>query len=192
MALVLWRLAINKHFKIILAVSIAVVLAWTFTTTLFSSWLCMSNGSTSYVSSATCTRMGLFRTVSNIFIDYFYALLPIPIVRRAKMNTRTKVVVCILLGLGMFASAATIAKLVIIIRLSNAGRSEQEILHYQLLIWADVELGLAIFCASAAALRPLLRRNTLIWGSDATEDSHTYAVGSQIPVSMESIEDRRA
>lgn len=80
----------------------AVVLAWTFTTTLFASWLCLSDGSASYASSATCTSMGLFRTISNIFIDYFYALLPIPIVRRAKMNTQTKVSVCILLGLGMW------------------------------------------------------------------------------------------
>ncbi|POS81016.1 hypothetical protein DHEL01_v200589 [Diaporthe helianthi] len=190
-ALVLWRLAINKHYKIILAASIAVVLAWTFTTTLFSSWLCLSNGSTSYVSSSTCTTMGLFRTISNIFIDYFYALLPIPIVRNAKMNTQTKVSVCILLGLGLFASAATIAKLVIIVRLSTAEKREQEILHYQLLIWADVELGLAIFCASAAALRPLLRRNAMIWGSATTDDSHTYAVTSQVPVSLSSIEERR-
>lgn len=30
-------------------------------------------------------------------------------------------------------------------------------MHYQLLIWADAELGLAIFCSSVAALRPLLR-----------------------------------
>lgn len=101
MGLVLWRLAINKRYKVILAVSIAVVLAWTFTTTLFSSWLCLTNGSTSYVSNSTCTAVGLFRTISNIFIDYFYALLPIPIVKKAKMNTQTKISVCILLGLGM-------------------------------------------------------------------------------------------
>lgn len=30
-------------------------------------------------------------------------------------------------------------------------------LHYQLLIWADAEVGLAIFCSSVAALRPLMR-----------------------------------
>ena len=97
----LCRLAINKRFKVILAASIAVVLAWTFTSTLFSSWLCLTNGSTSYVSNSTCTAMGLFRTISNIFIDYFYALLPIPIVRKANMNTQTKMIVCMLLGLGM-------------------------------------------------------------------------------------------
>lgn len=58
-------------------------------------------------------------------------------------------------------------------RLSTENKESQEILHYQLLIWADVELGLAIFCASAAALRPLLRRFPMIWGSENTGCSHT-------------------
>lgn len=58
-------------------------------------------------------------------------------------------------------------------RLSTEDKESQEILHYQLLIWADVELGLAIFCASAAALRPLLRRFPGIWGSATTGCSHT-------------------
>lgn len=57
--------------------------------------------------------------------------------------------------------------------LSKVDKEAQEILHYQLLIWADVELGLAIFCASAAALRPLLRRFPMIWGSANTGTSHT-------------------
>jgi hypothetical protein len=72
------------------------------------------------------------------------------------------------------ASAATIAKLVIIVRLSTADKKTEEILHYQLLIWADVELGLAIFCATAAALRPLLRRSSpIIWGTGDIEQSHS-------------------
>lgn len=29
-------------------------------------------------------------------------------------------------------------------------------MHYELLLWADIELGMALFAASAAALRPLL------------------------------------
>lgn len=99
-ALVLYRLAINKRFQVIIVASMAVVIVWTFTTTLFSSWLCITNGTTSYLSSSTCTAVGLFRTISNVFIDYFYALLPIFIVKRAKMNTQMKVSVCILLGLG--------------------------------------------------------------------------------------------
>lgn len=56
------------------------------------------------------------------------------------------------------ASAATIAKLVILVRLlSTPTGYQQDWLHYQLLIWADAELGLAIFCSSIAALRPLIR-----------------------------------
>ncbi|KAG8159845.1 hypothetical protein KVR01_010482 [Diaporthe batatas] len=196
-ALVLWRLAVTRRFRLVLAVSVAVVLAWTFTTTLFAAWLCTTDtGSASYVSSATCTAVGLFRTVSNIFIDYFYALVPIPIVRGARMDARTKVVVCVLLGLGLFASAATIAKLVIIVQLSTADRGAQQPLHHQLLIWADVELGLAVFCASAAALRPLLNRSPLVWGTPtaATGDSsHTYVASPRVPpaVSLVSLEDRR-
>ena len=100
-ALVLYRLAINRRFKVILAASIAVVIVWTFATTLFSSWLCVTHGATSYLSNSTCTVVGLFRTISNILIDYFYALLPILIVRKAKMNTQMKISVCILLGLGL-------------------------------------------------------------------------------------------
>jgi hypothetical protein len=78
------------------------------------------------------------------------------------------------------ASAATIAKLVIIVRLSAAdNKKTEEILHYQLLTWADVELGLAIFCATAAALRPLLRRKTTIWGATSgdMQDGVTPACG---------------
>lgn len=99
-ALVLFRLAINKQFKVVIAASMVVVVVWTFSTTLFSSWLCITNGTTSYLSSSTCTAIGLFRTISNVFIDYFYAFLPIFIVKRAKMNTQMKISVCILLGLG--------------------------------------------------------------------------------------------
>lgn len=52
------------------------------------------------------------------------------------------------------------AKLVILVKLQTTEGYQQDWLHYQMLVWADVELGLAIFAASAAALRPLLRRLT--------------------------------
>lgn len=63
------------------------------------------------------------------------------------------------------ASSATIVKLVIIIRLQTAKGAEADGLHYDLLLWAIIELGLAIFAASAAALRPLLGYIPVIWGS---------------------------
>lgn len=77
------------------------------------------------------------------------------------------------------ASSATIAKLVIIVRLSTAKGAEAVGLHYDLLLWADIELGMAIFAAAAAALRPLLKHVPAILGSTQTPNSHgtSEAVG---------------
>lgn len=49
-------------------------------------------------------------------------------------------------------------KLVIIVQLQTAEGQRAKGLHYDLLLWADIELGMATFAASAAALRPLLLR----------------------------------
>lgn len=50
-------------------------------------------------------------------------------------------------------------------RLNSANEKEAKGLHYELLLWANIELGLAILAASAAALRPLLRHFKVIDGS---------------------------
>lgn len=59
-------------------------------------------------------------------------------------------------------------------KLSTAKGAVADGLHYDLLLWADVELGMAIFAASAAALRPLLSKFApAIWGrSTPAPDSH--------------------
>lgn len=100
-ALVLYRLATNIRLQAILITSMSVVVIWTVITTLFSSWLCASGGASNYVGSSTCTAVGYFRTISNIFIDYFFALFPITMLWNAKMSFKMKLSVCILLGLGM-------------------------------------------------------------------------------------------
>lgn len=73
------------------------------------------------------------------------------------------------------ASGATIAKLVLLIKLETATGVELDWLHIQLLTWADVELGLAIICASIAALRPLFR---ILVGRKTTKWSTTTLVNS--------------
>lgn len=101
MALVLYRLATNIRLRTILIGSMVIVFIWSLVTILFSSWLCISDGSTSYISSGTCQVVGYFRTISNIFIDYFFAFFPIFMLWNAKISFRMKLSVCILLGLGM-------------------------------------------------------------------------------------------
>ena len=51
----------------------------------------------------------------------------------------------------------------VIIRLVHAKAAEADDLHYDLLLWADIELGLAILATSAAALRPLLKYVHIPW-----------------------------
>ncbi|KAF3764195.1 hypothetical protein M406DRAFT_71243 [Cryphonectria parasitica EP155] len=175
-ALVLYRLACNLKNQAILVISIIVVIIWTFLTTIFSSDVCAeTTGATSYAGDQTCTDVGYFRMISNIVIDFFFALYPIPMLWNSTLSQRMKYIVCGLLSLGLIASAATIAKLIILVQLQFATPDELPFLHYQLLVWADVELGLSILAASAAALRPLVRILTGHTSSGQFSSSRTPA-----------------
>lgn len=102
-ALVLYRLAITNKGRIILTVSIVIVFLWTVVTTVFSSYVCADNpsGATNFASSKMCSNLGYFRMISNIFIDYFYALYPMPMMWKAKLPKELKIIASVLLGLGV-------------------------------------------------------------------------------------------
>lgn len=100
-ALVLYRLADGLKAQVILVIAIIVMVLWTFITTIFAMGLCASTGSASYTGPAACAGIGYFRMISNIFIDYFFALFPIPMLWSATLSRRMKIIVCCLLGLGM-------------------------------------------------------------------------------------------
>ncbi|KAH9885936.1 integral membrane protein [Xylariomycetidae sp. FL2044] len=172
-ALVLFRLAVTRRMRRVLIVSMVVVALWTVIMTIFASWPCAKSGASNWAGSATCQKVGYFRTSSNIVIDYFYALLPVYMLWNVQMKRTIKALVILLLGMGCFASAATIVKLVIIVRLSWAKGEEATGLHYDLLLWADIELGMAIFAASLAALRPLLKLiPRMLSSSNRAHESH--------------------
>ncbi|KAI1188778.1 hypothetical protein F5B17DRAFT_253321 [Nemania serpens] len=179
-ALVLLRITVSRGVRVLLIGSMVVVGIWTVITVVFASGICATGGSSNWAGSERCTQVGYFRTISNIFIDYFYALLPIYILRSSQLKTRLKAIAIFLLGLGILASTATIVKLVIIVRLSYTKGKAADGLHYDLLLWADIELGLAILAASAAALRPLLRHIPALLdgstkrGTRDTQDSGPY------------------
>ncbi|KAJ4394389.1 hypothetical protein N0V93_003606 [Gnomoniopsis smithogilvyi] len=164
-AFVLLRLVTKRGIRILLYGSMVVVIAWTIVMTLYASYLCVQSGSSNWAGSKTCEAVGYFRTSSNIVIDYFYAFLPIYILWDVQMSLKLKLSVLLLLGLGAFASAATIVKLVIIVRLQTAKGSAASALHYELLLWADIELGIALFAAASAALRPLVKSVPSAWNS---------------------------
>lgn len=99
-ACVLLRLVTKKRLRWLLYCSMLIVIAWTVVMTIYASWLCASGGSSNYAGSKTCAYIGYFRTISNIVIDYFYALLPIYILWDVQLNLKIKLGVLLLLGLG--------------------------------------------------------------------------------------------
>ncbi|CAG9999831.1 unnamed protein product [Clonostachys byssicola] len=90
-----------------------------------------------------------------ILTDFFYALIPIPMVRKVKMTIQAKVTVILILGMGIFASVATIFRIRLLPTMANI----DDVLYAgtDAMIWTIIEAGLAIIAASLATIRPLLR-----------------------------------
>lgn len=100
-ALVLYRLATNIRNQALLVTAICIVVVWTCITTIFSMDMCAITGAADYAGNAVCNGVGYFRMISNIFLDYFFALYPIPMLWRSTLSSRMKAIVCGLLSLGI-------------------------------------------------------------------------------------------
>ncbi|PFH57135.1 hypothetical protein XA68_15475 [Ophiocordyceps unilateralis] len=94
-------------------------------------------------------------TVLTVSSDWLYALLPIPMVWNVKMTRQAKATVIVILGLGIFASIATLVRL----RFLDGLRRIDDLSYTasDTLIWSLIEPGVAIFASSMATIRPLLR-----------------------------------
>ncbi|KAM4056086.1 integral membrane family protein [Hirsutella rhossiliensis] len=94
-------------------------------------------------------------SVLTVLSDWLYALLPVPMVWNVKMTKQAKWTVVAILGLGIFASIATLIRLKFLNKLQDTG----DLLYSAVdaMIWTIVEPGVAIFASSLATVRPLLR-----------------------------------
>ncbi|PHH85655.1 hypothetical protein CDD83_111 [Cordyceps sp. RAO-2017] len=112
-------------------------------------------------------------SVLTVGSDWLYAILPIPMMWNVKMTKQAKVTVIVILGLGIFASVATL------IRLRYLGGLQQpEDLMYtasNAMLWTIVEPGVAIFASSLATIRPLLRLCKIRGFGSRTQSSRTLA-----------------
>ncbi|KAK2589731.1 hypothetical protein QQS21_012588 [Conoideocrella luteorostrata] len=94
-------------------------------------------------------------SVMTVLSDWFFALIPIPMLWGVKMTKQAKATVIVILGLGVFASIATLIRLKFL-----SGLEELDDLMFSAtdaLIWSLVEPGVAIIASSLATIRPLLR-----------------------------------
>ncbi|CAG8971142.1 hypothetical protein HYALB_00008620 [Hymenoscyphus albidus] len=98
------------------------------------------------------TSIGLFNGAVNIFTDFAFATLPIPVILPLKINLRTKILLICILGLGYAACAAAIIKEYL---LSSFFTNRDILFNNAFNVWNDVELNIGILAASLPTLRPL-------------------------------------
>ncbi|KAI1352528.1 hypothetical protein F5Y01DRAFT_90681 [Xylaria sp. FL0043] len=166
--LFLFRLAAQKRYKWILGISIIVVGIWSFALFFWNIFQCspvpaqwdytiLARDPKSHcVSADEIVSAAYALSALTILSDWLYALLPIPMIWRAKMTSQAKVSVIAVLSLGVFASVATLIRLKFLADITDV----TDILHAgtDAMIWTLVEPGIAISAASLATIRPLLRR----------------------------------
>lgn len=125
-------------------------------------------------------------SVMTIASDWLYALLPIPMLWSVKMTSQAKATVILILGLGIFASIATIIR----IKYLSTLQDTDDLLYSatEVMIWTIIEPGVAIIASSLATIRPLLRAMK-IHGFESTGRTHSapsaharYAAAEDRPV----------
>ncbi|OCL12575.1 hypothetical protein AOQ84DRAFT_270586, partial [Glonium stellatum] len=89
-----------------------------------------------------------------VMVDLTLGTFPIFLVRKLKLNYRSKVSVALILAFGSIASVATIARLPNVQSLAN--RTDFLYANAPLGLSSAVEIGISICASSAATLRPLL------------------------------------
>ncbi|KAK3190600.1 hypothetical protein K4F52_003291 [Lecanicillium sp. MT-2017a] len=115
-------------------------------------------------------------SVLTVVSDWLYALLPIPMLWNVKMTKQAKATVIVILGLGIFASIATLIRLRFL-----AGLEDSQDLLYSAtdaMVWTLVEPGVAIIASSLATIRPLLRAMR-IRGFESTDRTPSTGISSK-------------
>ncbi|RDW59065.1 hypothetical protein BP5796_11989 [Coleophoma crateriformis] len=161
-AIFLLRIAVSSRYIWILRVSIGIVVTWTTAIFLYNVFQCTPvQGQWDITIGAKCVSGSSYVSAAYAFSilavlsDWLYALIPIPMIWKVKMNTQTKFSVMVILALGIFASVATLVRLVYLANVANF----DDILYTatDTMLWTIAEPGIGIIAASVMTLRPLLR-----------------------------------
>ncbi|PHH63449.1 hypothetical protein CDD81_5828 [Ophiocordyceps australis] len=159
----LLRLSVGKVYQYILQVSLVVIALWSMGVFLWDVFQCtpVAKQWDFRITHGRCASPGEIISAAyaisalSIISDWLYALLPIPMVWNVKMTKQAKATVIVILGLGIFASVATLIRLNFL-----SGLEHETDLMYSAtdaMIWTLVEPGVAIIASSLATIRPLLR-----------------------------------
>ncbi|KAL2753900.1 hypothetical protein ACRALDRAFT_2043034 [Sodiomyces alcalophilus JCM 7366] len=180
----LLRLAPSKVYIWTIYISLAIVCIWSIVLFFWSIFQCspieaqwdytLPDGRC--VSPEEVVAAAYSLSVMTILSDWLYALLPIPMIWKVQMSTVAKISVVVLLGLGIFASIATLIRLKFLSNLTDL----EDILFAgtDAMVWTLVEPGVAIVAASLVTIRPLLRMLRLRGFQSSARTPYGYGHGS--------------
>lgn len=126
----LLRIATQKRYRYTIWASIVVVAIWSLVLFFWNLFQCnpiaaqwdytlLDNPENHCVSAQAIVNAAYALSVMTILSDWLYALLPIPMVWNVKMTKQAKATVVLVLGLGIFASVATLIRLKFLSDLSD-------------------------------------------------------------------------
>ncbi|KFA67561.1 hypothetical protein S40285_04265 [Stachybotrys chlorohalonatus IBT 40285] len=181
--LFLLRLAVAPVYKWIIRISLAIITIWSLVLFFWNLFQCspvekqwdyrITEGRCVTVDQIVAAAYAI--SVMTILSDWLYALLPIPMLWNVKMTAQTKATVIAILGLGIFASIATLVRLAFLADLEDT----DDILFAgtDAMVWTIIEPGVALIAASLATIRPLLRAMR-VPGFDTTKATTENSVRS--------------
>lgn len=168
-----------KVYCTILYVSMAILTLWSIITFCIILFQCnpvytawdKRSGEGHCLKPAAIANVGYAFSAMDIVFDWMFALLPIPMLWSIKMSLQMKLSLILILGLGVFASTATLVRLKYIVGLKDPG----DILYSltEALMWTTIEAGIGIAAASIATMRPLFRSCSMPGFSSTGSQSHT-------------------
>lgn len=130
-AIFLLRIALQKRYRWTIYVSMIIITIWSLALFFWDVFQCtpvtaqwdytiLQRDSNAECASADSVVMAAYAlSVMNILSDWLYALLPIPMIWNVKMTLEAKLTVSLVLGLGIFASIATLVRLKFLADLMN-------------------------------------------------------------------------
>ncbi|KAH6683561.1 hypothetical protein F5X68DRAFT_233617 [Plectosphaerella plurivora] len=175
-ALSLIRLAPNKWYRVVLMTLIGFVIAYTLLAWGTMIWRCSPvAGYWDSTIGAKCYSIQLFiffgvtNTAFNIFTDFMFATIPIPIIWSLQMKLRTRLYLIGILSLGYGALGMGIAKAYFQI---GAAAADRQFLH-GVQFWGFLQLNVGIIAACIPTLRPLLGKSLgLTTGGTSTANKY--------------------
>ncbi|KAK8068338.1 hypothetical protein PG996_007450 [Apiospora saccharicola] len=118
---------------------------------------------------ATFTNIGIFNGAVNITTDVIFVLLPIPMILKLHVNTRTKATLIVALSLGIFACIAAIVRVYLGAHIFENVDFTWSTAFF---LWNTAELHAGILAASLPTLRPLFK--SLLETTSRHMRSHGY------------------